>query len=75
MANNTQWEYHVEVLGTAFRSVKPEGLAAALNEFGEMGWEVVNLHHPESSNKLWVTMRRPLSHAARRRRSRPDEAW
>ena len=75
MTENTQWEYHIEVLGSTFRGVKPEALTATLNEFGELGWEVVNLHHPHNSNKVWVTMRRPLTHAARRRRSRPDDGW
>jgi len=75
MTEKYQWEYHIEVLGSFWKSLKPEVVEAALNEFGEMGWEVINLHHPQNSNKVWVTMKRQLSVSTRRRRSRPDEAW
>jgi len=75
MSENTLWEYHIEVLGSAWRSLKPEIATAALNEFGEMGWEVFSLHHLQNSNKIWVAMKRPLSHANRRRRSRTEESW
>ena len=74
MPENVQWEYHIEVLGSAIRSIKPEATESALNEFGEMGWEVINLHHPQNSNKVWVTMKRPLTASTRRRWNRPDES-
>ena len=75
MVENTQWEYHIEVLGSALRSPKPEMIAAALNEIGEAGWEVVCIHHPHNSNKVWVTMKRPLTASTRRQRSRDQEMW
>jgi hypothetical protein len=75
MSENTFWEYHIEVIGSSWRGLKPEVVTAALNEFGEMGWEVVNLHQPQNSNKMWVALKRPLSHGSRRQRSRPEESW
>jgi hypothetical protein len=75
MSRNIQWEYHIEVIGSAFRSPKPEEMEAFLNQIGEEGWEVINLHHPNNSNKVWVTMKRPLTIDIRRRRTRPDWDW
>jgi hypothetical protein len=75
MSESTQWEYHIEVIGTAFRAPKPEATEAYLNEIGEAGWEVISLHHPNNSNRIWVTMKRALTHSTRRRRSRPDDSW
>ena len=46
-----------------------------LNELGEEGWEVVSLHQPHSSNKVWVTIKRPLTTSTRRLRSRPEQQW
>lgn len=75
MSRNIQWEYHIEVIGSVFRSPKPEEMEAFLNQIGEEGWEVINLHHPNNSNKVWVTMKRPLTIDIRRRRTRPDWDW
>ena len=75
MSGNIQWEYHIELVGSAFRSPKPDVIEAYLNQVGEGGWEVINLHHPHNSNKVWITMKRPLSMDVRRRRSWPDEGW
>jgi hypothetical protein len=75
MAENSQWEYHIEVLGSVFRSPKPEQIETSLNEIGDEGWEVVSLTQLNNSNKIWVTMRRPLTPAIHRNRSRPEESW
>jgi len=75
MADNSQWEYHIEVLGSVFRSPKPEQIEASLNEFDEDGWEVVSLHQLNNSNKIWVTMKRQLTPAIRRQRNRPEDSW
>jgi hypothetical protein len=75
MSGNLQWEYRIEQLGSAFRGTKPDALEAYLNQVGSEGWEVINLHHPPNSNKVWITMKRPLSMDVRRRRSWPDEGW
>lgn len=70
-----QWEYHVEVLGAALRGVKPEELENYLNQAGEDGWELVCVHQPQNSNKVWVTVKKPLTAATKRRRSRLEESW
>lgn len=75
MAEDVQWEYKIEVLGSAFRSPKAEAVQEALNHFGEEGWEAVSLHQSHNSNPIWITMKRRLTLNTRRRRSRPDEQW
>jgi hypothetical protein len=75
MPEKIQWEYHIEVLGSTFKSLKPEQIETALNEFGEMGWDVINLHQPQNSNRIWVAMKRPVTPATRRRRDRFEESW
>jgi hypothetical protein len=75
MSDNVQWEYHIEVIGSAFRSPKPETIEDFINQVGEEGWEVVNLHQPHNGNKVWVTLKRPLTLDTRRRRSRPESDW
>lgn len=75
MSEATHWEYRIEVMGSVFRSPKPEEIEDYLNQIGEEGWDVINLHHPHNSNKVWVTMKRPLTTRTRRYRSLPDEQW
>ncbi len=75
MSKNIQWEYRIEILGSALRGLKKDEVEAYLNQVGEEGWEVINLHHPTNSSKVWVTMKRPLTTDTRRRRSRPDWEW
>jgi hypothetical protein len=73
MSGNTQWEYRLEILGTAWRSPKPESIQSFLNELGEQGWEIFSLHRPHSSNKVWIAAKRPLSADASRQRRRQRE--
>lgn len=75
MTRDTQWEYQIEVFGSVWRSPKPEETQAFLNELGEQGWEVINLHHPENSNKVWITAKRPITEDIRRRRRRQQFEW
>jgi UDP-N-acetylenolpyruvoylglucosamine reductase len=75
MSENTQWEYRIETLGSAFRSPKPDQTEVFINELGLEGWEVVSLHQPHSSNMVWVTAKRALSSTTRRQRNRPDDQW
>jgi hypothetical protein len=75
MAENTQWEYRIDIIGSAWRGPKSENIEAYLNELGIEGWEVINLHQPQNSNKIWITIKRPLTTAARRQRSRPENQW
>ena len=75
MIEKLQWEYRIDVVGSAWRSPKPENIEDYLNELGEEGWEVVNIHQPHNSNKVWITIKRPLTTDTRRQRSRPENQW
>jgi hypothetical protein len=72
MPETLGWEYRVLSVGR-WIGVKDEELEAALNELGEQGWEAVNLFHREGSNKVTLVAKRPLTPAARRRRSLAGE--
>ena len=74
MSEHTQWEHHVEEFGTFFRSPKREEIIAYLNRVGEDGWEAASLYSLQNSNKVWVTLKRPLTADALRRRRR-SESW
>ena len=37
-----QWEYRVETFGSTFSTPKDDELEAALDEWGEDGWEVIS---------------------------------
>jgi hypothetical protein len=75
MTKLIQWEYRIDEVGSFWKNTKPEDVEDYLNQLGEEGWEVVNLHSPQNSNKLWVTIKRPLTPTARRERSRSDFEW
>jgi hypothetical protein len=66
-----QWEYRVQTFGSSLRGPKDEDLEAALNEWGDEGWEVVAVQSVESSHKMVVVAKRPLTAAARRSRTLP----
>ncbi len=66
-----QWEYRVQTVGSAWKSLKAEQLEQMLNEWGEEGWEVVSAHVIESTNKVQIVAKRPLTDAVRYRRSMP----
>lgn len=68
---STQWEYYVHSLGSILRSPKDEELAELLDEIGEEGWELVTAVRGESTNRLTLIAKRPLTTASRRRRSMP----
>jgi hypothetical protein len=71
MTENELWEYRVESFGGAIKSIKDEELQAALDEWGEEGWEVISLIQTSSSNKVRIVAKRRLDDRARRRRSMP----
>jgi len=76
MTEDKQWEYRVETLGSAlWGGVKPDKLTIALNQWGQEGWEVVNIHQPNNNNRVWVTMKRLLSQTERRQRARQLRGW
>ena len=71
MPDETQlWEYRVQTIGSLF-GTKDEQIESTLNEWGEEGWEVINVYTPEGSGKVTMVAKRPLTDRARRRRSMP----
>lgn len=72
MPEETQaWEYRVQKFGTFWSAVSDEELERMLNEWGQEGWQVVSAVGVESTNKIMVIARRPLSGRVRRQRSMP----
>ncbi len=74
MAEQAQWEYRVRTIGNSILGAKDEQIEATLNEWGEEGWEAINVYTPEGSSKVTIVARRPLTAATRRRRSMPGFA-
>lgn len=70
MTETMQWEYRVQTIGSMF-GTKDENIQATLNEWGEDGWEAINVYTPEGSGKVTMVAKRPLTEQARRQRSRP----
>ncbi|MBN2550414.1 MAG: hypothetical protein JXB15_14720 [Anaerolineales bacterium] len=73
MPEETRWKYHVETIGSAWSGVKDADLEATLDAWSEQGWDIVAVVPLESSNKLRVVGRRPLTSADRRRRDWPTD--
>jgi len=67
MAETIQWEYRVQTIGSMF-GTRDENIEATLNEWGEEGWEAINVYTPEGSGKVTMVAKRPLQAT---RRSRP----
>ncbi len=65
---NKQWEYRVETIGSVF-GTKDEHIQAILNNWGEDGWEAINVYTPYGSGKITLVAKRPLSDRVRRMRS------
>jgi hypothetical protein len=72
MSDFPLWEYRVESFGSTFKIPSDEELLAALDGWGEQGWEVVSVVPHASTNRLTVVARRPLTRTARRERSMPS---
>ena len=70
MADSVRWEYIVQTVG-GLRSPKDEDMLALLNGWGEEGWELVGMVSTPSSSAVKLVAKRPLSTAARRRRTMP----
>lgn len=70
MADTILWEYRVQTIGGAF-GTKDENIEATLNEWGEEGWEAINVYPPSGSGKITIVAKRPLTESVRRRRSMP----
>lgn len=65
-----QWEYRVQTIGSVF-GTKDENIETVLDEWGNEGWEAINVYTPYGSGKVTIVAKRPLSNAARRYRSMP----
>jgi hypothetical protein len=63
-----QWEYRVQTIGSLF-GTKDENIQATLNEWGEEGWEAINVYTPEGSGKVTMVAKRVLTRSERRSRS------
>jgi hypothetical protein len=66
-----QWEYRVQTIGSMF-GTKDENIQATLNEWGEEGWEAINVYTPEGSGKVTMVAKRPLTRNVRRSRLTSD---
>jgi hypothetical protein len=64
------WEYRVQTIGSFF-GTKDELIQTTLDEWGEEGWEAVNVFTPENSGKITIVAKRPLTERVRRMRSMP----
>jgi hypothetical protein len=66
------WEYRVEDFGGIIKSEpKKEDFQALLNSWGGEGWEIVSAFYSTGTTRLRIIAKRPLTAAARRRRSLP----
>ena len=65
-----QWEYRVQTIGSVF-GTKDENIETVLDEWGNEGWEAINVYTPYGSGKVTIVAKRPLSNATRRYRSMP----
>ena len=70
MPEQIQWEYRVLTVGSII-GTKDEKIQATLNEWGEDGWEAINVYTPYGSGKVTMVAKRPLTIEVRRRRSIP----
>lgn len=70
MTETIQWEYRVQTIGSLF-GTKDETIEVTLNEWGEEGWEAINVYTPEGGGKVMIVAKRPLTDRSRRRRSSP----
>jgi len=72
MAEPSKWEYRVTTLGNGWSSPKDEEMEELLNDLGDEGWEIIALHNVQTSSKVRVTAKRPLTLRTRRERSMPS---
>ena len=66
-----QWEYRVQTIGSIF-GTKDELIQSTLDEWGEEGWEAINVFTPSNSGKITIVAKRGLTERARRMRSMPQ---
>jgi len=66
-----QWEYRVQTIGSLF-GTKDELVQDTLDEWGEEGWEAINVFTPENSGKITIVAKRPLTERTKRMRNMPQ---
>jgi hypothetical protein len=66
-----QWEYRVQTIGRLF-GTKDEFIQDTLDEWGEEGWEAINVFTPEGSGKITIVAKRPLTERTKRIRNMPQ---
>ncbi len=71
MTERIAWEYRVFTIGR-FWGTKDEQIEETLNEWGEDGWEAINVYTPEGSGKVTIVAKRPLMEGTRRARTMPQ---
>ncbi len=66
------WEYRVGEFGGILKHEPGKAeLETVLNAWGEEGWEVIGTVYSDNTSRLRIIAKRPLTHAARRKRSMP----
>lgn len=71
MDEYTLWEYRVQTIGSIF-GTKDEQIEATLDQWGDEGWEAINVYTSYGSSKVTIVAKRPLTERARRMRSMPS---
>ena len=71
MEGPQRWEYQVFSTGSTFKSPKDEELQEMLNALGAEGWEIISVNIPESTGKVRMVAKRPLSGPPRRSKTWP----
>ena len=66
-----QWEYRVQTIGSIF-GTKDELIQDTLDEWGEDGWEAINVFTPEGSGKITMVAKRLLTERTKRMRNMPQ---
>jgi hypothetical protein len=66
-----QWEYRVQTIGSLF-GTKDDLVQDTLDEWGEEGWEAINVFTPENSGKITIVAKRPLTERTKRMRNMPQ---
>ena len=64
MTECPQWEYRVETIGSDF-GTKDELIQETLDEWGEEGWDAINVYTPSNSSKVTIVAKSPLPRTAR----------
>lgn len=75
MTTTAKWEYKIETFGTTFRRPKEFEIQETLNQWGIDGWEVVQYHQPQSSNKITIVAKRPLTGTRQRQSKNWTNEW